>query len=302
MDIENTPSEKILVVGELLADIISERDVATLASPTSFQINQGGSSSNLSANLKWLGVDTHLIATVGNDNLGTLLIDELKKVGLSDEHIARSACRQTSIVLVGKNPHTPDFIAYRSADIAIKRVDTALIESCSIIHSTAFALSKEPARTNIINALIKAHQLGKTISIDWNFAPSIWQEDDGKDVFRKICKLYPLLKMSIDDLERFANESMDHTQAKEWLDQLNVKAICLTCGKDGVWFKQHGQQWVHKPALQVKEVAGVTGAGDAFWSGFLAHYLKRESIDNCVAHALEIAKLKIELPYPLYKN
>ncbi|WP_316831531.1 carbohydrate kinase family protein [Pedobacter aquatilis] len=294
--------KKVLIIGELLADVISETDITSLGSPSTFRISQGGSSANLCANLKWLGANTELVATVGSDNLGEFLLKELRNVGLSDANIGRSACRQTSIILVGKNAETPDFIPYRSADMAIKRIDDTLIASCEVIHTTAFALSKEPARSNILNALVTAHQMGKTVSVDWNFAPSIWQEDDGKDIFRKLCRLNPLLKISVDDVERFAEDTVNIEQAIEWLDRLNIRRICLTCGKEGVWFKAQNGAWKHKPALEVETVAGVTGAGDAFWSGFLFHFINNYTLEACVDKALGVAKLKIEKPYPLYKS
>ncbi|GGI25460.1 carbohydrate kinase family protein [Pedobacter mendelii] len=298
----NISGKKILVVGELLVDIISNDNIESLAFSSQFSTNQGGSSANLCANLKWLGIDTELVATVGDDNLGSFLINELKTVGISDTYINRSKNRQTSIVLVAKSEHTPDFIPYRSADLSIKRVEDSIISACSIIHTTAFALSKEPARSNILCAFTKANQMGKFLSVDWNFAPSIWHEDDGKEVFKQICKLNPLLKISLDDLERFNDDNLSIEECKAWLDKLNTKAICLTCGKEGVWFKGQNQNWTYKPALQVESVVGVTGAGDAFWSGFLSHFIKDAPLDACVDNALEIAKLKIEIPTPLYKK
>ncbi|QDW24838.1 carbohydrate kinase family protein [Pedobacter sp. KBS0701] len=295
-------AKKVLVVGELLVDMISDQNIESLAVSSQFSTNQGGSSANLCANLKWLGIDAELVATVGEDNLGSFLINELKTIGLSDKYIHRSANRQTSVILVAKNEHTPDFIPYRSADLAIKRVEDAAINSSDMIHTTAFALSKEPARTNILRAFTKAHESGKFLSVDWNFAPSIWQEDDGKDVFKKLMKMDPLLKISVDDLERFTGESLTIEEAVKWLDNLNAQIICLTCGKDGVWFKTKNQAWRHKPALPVNSVIGVTGAGDAFWSGFLSAFIHEKSIDECISQALEVAKLKIEKPYPLYKK
>lgn len=299
---EDFSTKKVLVVGELLVDIISDDNIASLANPAQFTPYQGGSSANLCANLKWLGVNAELVATVGDDNMGTFLLNELKSAGLSDAHICRSANRQTSIILVGKNEHTPDFIAYRNADFAIKRIEESLIESATIMHTTAFALSKEPARSNILSALSKASEKGKFISIDWNFAPSIWQEEDGKDVFKRLIKLNPLLKISLDDLERFTGAPLSIQESMEWLNNLHIHSIYLTCGKDGVWFKEAKQQWKHKEAIPVTSVASVTGAGDAFWAGFLSSFLYGKSIEESINDALQTAKIKIEKPYALYKS
>lgn len=298
----NVSEKKILVVGELLVDIISDNNVVSLAHPTKFSTNQGGSSANLCANLRWLGINSELVATVGDDNLGTFLINELISAGVADTYIYRCVNRQTSIVLVGKNEHTPDFSPYRSADLAIKRIDDLVLESARIIHTTAFALSKEPARNNILDALTRAKQKGKFISIDWNFAPSIWQDDDGKDVFKKLIKQNPLLKISVDDLQRFTGESLTIEQSIAWLDSLNAYIICLTCGKHGVWYKEKNQEWIHTPAMPVSVVAGVTGAGDAFWAGFLSAFLNEKSIEESIDVALRTAKLKIEQVSPLYKS
>ncbi|RZJ92862.1 MAG: carbohydrate kinase family protein [Chryseobacterium sp.] len=298
----NISGKKILVVGELLVDIISDENIESLAVASQFSTIQGGSSANLCANLKWLGVDADLVATVGEDNLGIFLINELKAIGLSDRYIHQSPHRQTSVVLVAKNNHRPDFIPYRSADFAIRRVADELIEAADIVHTTAFALSREPARSNIMTALSKAHQMGKSISVDWNFAPSIWQDDDGKEVLKKILKLNPLLKVSVDDLERFVGQSFSVEESVEWLDRLDAAAICLTCGKHGVWYKSNKLSWKYKNAIPVETVRGVTGAGDAFWSGFLSAFILEKPMDECINKGLEVARLKIEKPYPLYKK
>ncbi len=299
---KDSPGKKILIIGELLADMISEGNIESLASPTLFLINQGGSAANLCANLKWLGIDTSLVATVGNDNIGNFLLNELDTVGISNRYIARSENCPTSIVLIGKNETMPDFIPYRCADMAINYIDATLLQESELIHTTAFALSKEPARTTILDVFKKGHQMGKVLSIDWNYAPSIWHDDDGIAVFEQIRFLNPLLKISIDDLTRYLGKTLTIEECKLWLEKQQIDTICLTCGKDGVWFKTLNQNWGHQKALPVASVIGATGAGDAFWAGFLTYFSQNRSIVESVAHALIIAKLKIETPYPLYKN
>ena len=121
--------------------------------------------------------------------------------------------------------------------------------------------------------------MGKKISIDWNFAPSIWQ-DDGKLIFTRICKNRPLLKMSMDDVERFLGKQVSEEEARNYLSTLTTTVTCLTCGKDGVWYSDNNDtSWKYMPAISVAEVRDTTGAGDAFWSGFLHAYLAK-AIDS----------------------
>jgi len=37
-----------------------------------------------------------------------------------------------------------------------------------------------------------------------------------------------------------------------------------------------------------------TGAGDAFWSGFLYDYIKEKPIEECLTIALKLAALKLQ--------
>lgn len=292
---------KVLVIGELLADIISDENIPSLSSPATYQIYLGGSAANLCSNLKWLGTETELVSCVGEDSLGEFLIKEIQSAGLSTKYVSQTAHHQTSVILVGKSIATPDFIPYRSAEIHLKPIEDHLIADAALLHTTAFALSKEPARSVILNAFKKANKLGKTISVDWNFASNIWNEDNGVDVFKEICTYHPLLKLSLDDVQRFMTETLTVKEAMQYLDQFTTHITCLTCGKDGVWFKRANGPWLHRSAIPITNIASVTGAGDAFWSGFLHHYLNKHSIENCIIYALMVAKTKIEVYEPLHK-
>ncbi|MBO9674710.1 MAG: hypothetical protein J7577_14780 [Sphingobacteriaceae bacterium] len=300
--INNASKQNILVIGELLADLISENNIASLAFASNFIISQGGSPANLSANLKWLGNPAEMVACIGEDGLGDYLVKELKIAGLNTKYLQRLPDRQTSIVLVGKNTDTPDFMAYRDADMQIGPIDEELIKSAVLLHTTAFALSKEPAKSHIIEAFAKAYRAGKYISVDWNYAPAIWGEDNGQGIFNKITDFSPLLKISTDDMERFFGKNMSIAESLDVLGKLTARVICLTCGKEGVWYKTENTPWKHKPALPTTTVISVTGAGDAFWAGFLSHFVQKESIESCINHALCIAQKKIERADALYKS
>lgn len=298
----NAHTKTILVIGELLADLISENNIESLAFSSNFIINQGGSPANLSANLKWLGNQTNLVGCVGEDGLGDYLINEMQMAGLSAKYLQRIPKHQTSIVLVGKSTGTPDFIAYRHADMQIGKIDDELIESSGLLHTTAFALSKEPAKSHILEAFAKAYRAGKFISIDWNYAPAIWNENNGQEVFEQICAFNPLLKISLDDMERFTGQQLSIAKSIDALSQVNAQFICLTCGKDGVWYRQGKGKWAYKAAHPTQQVVSVTGAGDAFWAGFLSHFIANKPIESCIDNALAIARKKIEKEGALYSS
>ena len=48
------------------------------------------------------------------------------------------------------------------------------------------------------------------------------------------------------------------------------------------------------PAIKIDKVLDTTGAGDAFWSGFLFAYIKEKSIHDCLKIGLQLAPLKLQ--------
>lgn len=290
----------IVAIGELLADCITTRFVKDLSKAKKFKIFQGGSPSNVAANLQWLGNEVALVSCVGNDGIGKMLIKAVKKTGLNTQFIQVSEEMPSSLVLVARSKGTPDFIPYRMADRMIAEVDNDLLEKATIVHSCAFALSKEPARTSILNAFKFVHAKNKQVSVDWNFAPSVWGSDDGKELFTSIIAMNPLMKFSLDDIERFCGKVMGVEEAKSFLDEYKSQLICLTLGKDGVWYKGIENKWEYLPANEVEAVKDTTGAGDAFWSGVLSAFSKNKDLHVCIQEGLNVASLKVSKMGALY--
>lgn len=289
----------VLVIGELLADLVTKDFVNGLSQARDFTMFQGGSPANVCANLQWMGKKTVLVSSVGKDGIGDFITNALRALSIPDQYIHRSEL-PTSLVLVARSKETPDFIAYRTADTQIPEIAAELIEGTRIVHSCAFALSASPAQQHIMQAFRRASALGKMISIDWNYAPQLWK-DDGQDIFHAACGSHTLLKVSMDDMQRFLGSSTSLEEIKSFLAKISNNVTCLTCGKDGVWYRdEKNPTWCHEPAQPVAEVRDVTGAGDAFWSGFLYAYLDGKPTASCVARALETAAAKIQKHGPLY--
>ncbi len=286
-------NSKVLVVGELLADLISQEYVPNLSLAKTFVLHQGGSPCNFAVQLKKQGIESLVVACVGNDGIGKYLIEELKRVGLEERYIQLSGTFPTSLVLVARSKDTPDFIAYRMADKQILPIAEATIDEVAIVHSCAFALSQEPARASILEAFSYAHKRGKLVSVDWNFAPQIWGQDDGKAVLGEICNYSPLIKFSLDDVARFAGQDLSISSAKDFISSYKARLKVLTCGSQGVWYTANGDAWQYKPVIPVNNMVDATGAGDAFWSGVIKSYLTNESVAQQIENGLHIAALKI---------
>jgi fructokinase len=284
----------LLAIGESLIDAITTNFVVDLSEAKNFTLQAGGSPANLCRFLQALGGKAILVAAIGKDGLGKILLKAIAQSGIDTTNIQQLSGHATSMVVVGRSRGTPDFIAYRDADQFLLPVEDALINGASVVHTTAFALSKAPAQQTILQALKSASDKGIAVSVDWNFAKPIWGEDNNAHhVLEEIMKYYPLLKISMDDINRFTDTHMNIEEAKAYLFTLPTSVTCLTCGADGVWFKSTEMGWQHLQARKV-QVVDTTGAGDAFWAGFLWHWTQHLPIDICVQQGIFTAALRLE--------
>lgn len=284
----------ILSVGELLIDVSTTEAVDGLSSAIHFEAKPGGSPANFASGCKKLGAEIMLVAAVGEDGFGKMLLHYIHDLGISTECIHRSPLHATSLIMIGNKGATPEFIPYRGADCYIEPVKDELISQSNLIHTTSFALSKSPAQYRILDAMQKAHASGKLVSIDWNYSLKIWGADnDAPAVFEQVMQYAPLIKLSLDDVERFWGADTDIHMAMNIVNGYHTTAACITCGSQGVWYRLPGGSWEHRAAKPI-EVIDPTGAGDSFWSGFITSYLNGEPIEHCIDVAMETASLKLQ--------
>ncbi|MDJ0841668.1 MAG: carbohydrate kinase [Acidobacteriota bacterium] len=294
---------EVLAVGELLVDLISTEPSSVLAEAERFQRFPGGSPANLTANLARLGRSAALVARVGNESLGRMLLDHLGEIGVHTEAIKTDPAAPTSIVLVTRTDRTADFIAWRTADIQIQAadIDNALLEEARIYHTTCFALSREPARSSILDGARRAVEHGCRLSIDLNYAPSLWGDaEEARKIVADYCRRGALVKMSRDDVARLFQ--VDDAGADDTLARLHdwgAELICLTLGGDGCMVSWAGGRCRETLPARPVDVVDATGAGDAFWAGFLSAWLDDRDPVSCARAGTALAMLKLKTLGPL---
>lgn len=290
---------EIIAAGELLIDLISTEYADDFRAADTYQRLPGGSPANLAMNLARLGRDVGLVATVGKDDTGSLLIDAVKEAGVDTSGIAR-VVEPTTLILVTKSRAVSDFEPYRLADRFISAAQLKLPAGVRILHTTAFALSREPARSNILAAMEEVRKSGVRLSVDFNYADKIWGSDReaGLATLTAIAAAGGLIKVSEVDFERlFGVAVTDNHAAAAQIMALGAHLVCLTLGEEGCYV-MHQEGAFYLPARKV-EVKDTTGAGDAFWSGFLAAHLAGHDWETCARAGRGMAELKLGTVGPL---
>lgn len=284
----------ILCVGELLIDFISTDYAESFEDVKSYERHFGGSPANLCMNMARLGNKARLVASVGEDGLGTFLQKKVESLGVDCSYLHRVS-QPTTLILVTKTRQVANFEAYRGADTQIMagQMPVAVLKKSALFHTTCFALSKNPAKKNILRAARKAVNLGCQLSIDANYAQKIWpDQQEAQQLVAEYCRLGAIVKVSEVDWERlYGTPLKDAEAAATHFLQLGASAVCVTMGGDGAFAASASEK--HFLPSRPVEVKDTTGAGDAFWSGFLTAWLDGHSVLNCAKAGRGMAELKI---------
>ncbi len=104
----------------------------------------------------------------------------------------------------------------------------------------------------------------------------------------------PLVKISEDDCFRFFGEAKSDYEIFDYFHDAGAATICYTKGKSGVVVSDTTTGMFSQEALHIPEIKDTTGAGDAFWTGFLYAFLQYKKLQDCVAFAQQMAAIKLQ--------
>lgn len=287
----------IICIGEVLIDFIGHEINTSINRTKDYHRFLGGSPTNVAVNSSRLGLHSILVASCGQDGLGDYVIRKLKANNVNTDFIGKSDTVPTSVIFVSKSTETPDFIPYRQADCEIfeNQLPDEIIANAKIFHTTCFALSKNPARQTILNRAKKAAELGLKLSIDINFSERIWPDrEEAKQVLSEYLSNDPLVKLSEDDCYRLFASVKSEEFIFDYFHKMGVSTICLTKGKNGVVVSDVEKGLFFQKAIPIEEIKDTTGAGDAFWTGFLFAQLNNHDLNSSITIAQKLASIKLQ--------
>ncbi len=290
----------VLAIGETLIDLISETEQESLLEARSFRMYAGGQATNVALNVAALGGVAALVARVGDDNFGVFLRHHLISADVQTDCVHTTPHTPTTLVVVTRNRTSPDFTVYRGADATMKPDDIplSLLSQASVVHTSAFALSREPSCSTVLKFVERAHASGTLVSFDPNYHERLWDvTEEPLSIFARICPYVWLAKPSLDDCRRlFGTGLTPEAYAQRFLD-LGAQHIVLTMGSEGALLAS-ASGITFQSATPVK-VVDVTGAGDSFWAGLLLAAVDGYTLPDAMRMGLAVAAIKIQQVGPL---
>jgi sugar/nucleoside kinase (ribokinase family) len=142
----------VLTIGEMVVDFISVEKTDTRSNASTFERHLGGSPANVAVYVAKFGGRSAIITKLGFDYFGEYVEDQLQHHGVNTEAVSRTDEASTTNAFVTHTVSVPDFQVNRGADalLRVRQVNEELISRTRIVHTSAFALSKDPQRLAVI--------------------------------------------------------------------------------------------------------------------------------------------------------
>ena len=254
----------IISAGEMLIDFTPGKE------PYTYTANPGGAPANVSVSVARNGLKSGFLGMMGNDDFGKRLQNTLIEnnvTPLCKKLTEKAVTTLAFVTLYDNGERSFTFTRKPGADIMISSDDynASDIESCKIFNAGSFSLTDDPGRTTYIDAIKKAAKAGAIISFDINYRDAVWHSEAAcLEVIKEILPFVDLLKISDEELFFTGGEDNIFSFMKEY----NITAVIETLGSCGSKYYFNGNSNVLE-SMKVNAV-DATGAGDAFWGGFLS--------------------------------
>ena len=264
----------ITALGELLIDFTqtgySESGMRL------FEQNPGGAVANVLVAAAKFGKKTAFIGKVGRDMHGAFLRRTLEDAGVDVSGLVEDPAVFTTLAFVelsSSGERTFSFARKPGADTMLRpgELDMELLRSTKILHIGSLSMTDEPARSATLCAIEASKEAGAVISYDPNYRAALWENRD--EAVRQMRSLLPyadLVKISDEEVELLTG-CTNPSDAARCLNDARVTCAAVSLGSKGALVSIRGEQRT-VPAFRANAV-DTTGAGDAFWGGFLQHFL-----------------------------
>ncbi|KRF42166.1 carbohydrate kinase family protein [Paenibacillus sp. Soil787] len=266
----------VVALGEVLIDFTpagkSELDYAL------FERNPGGAPANVLAALAKWGKQTALISKVGLDQHGQYLIETLQQCGIDTRGVVTSTDTNTTLAFVhldSRGDRSFSFYRNPGADTMLgeNEVLLELIEQSKLFHFGSLSLTNEPAASATKKALLFAKDKGCIISFDPNLRIALWT-DLGyarKQIEYGLARA-DIVKLSEEELLFLTGVNDLEEGSRMICDSFGPSLILITLAEKGAFYR-FGYTTGIVAGFEVNAIDS-TGAGDAFFGGFLNTWIE----------------------------
>lgn len=228
----------------------------------------GGNAYNITYGLSLLGINTALVASIGEDNLSNYIIDSINNLNLNTEHIVKtvnSGVNQSTILSI--NGERIVFSHHQPKDYTNLNLPTS-----EWLYITSLSKGSE----TILDKIIADSNSYKLV-----LNPGSYLLKYNLDLIHQIVPKTEILFVNKEEAQYIINNTdEDVANLIKGLHSLGARIVAITDGNNGAYVS-NSNNTLYLPARIVKKLE-TTGAGDAFAAGFLASFIQSNDLSQAL--------------------
>ena len=267
---------KIVGLGEILWDVFPERKVL------------GGAPANFAYHISQFGFDGCTVSAIGNDPLGTEILDSLAQRQLN--HLIEKTDFPTGTVKVSiDNWGVPCYEICEDAawdNIPFTPAIAEIAKETQVVCFGSLAQRHEVSRATI-HAFLDAMPKDSLKIFDINLRLHYYT----KEVIEKSLERADILKINDEEVVKIAQlfgwNLSEKEVCKRLLSMYNLDILILTKGTEGSWvLTPKEESFLATPKISI---ADTVGAGDSFTAAFIASHLHGRCLSASHQLAVEVS-------------
>ncbi len=267
----------ICAIGDSLIDFIPAPDF--YSDNPLYLCNVGGTIANLSVATSKLNLNTLIVGKVGNDVMGNLIKETMKKNGVDSSGIVTDDKAFTTLTFVALDEDGERSFSFNrryAADIQLKKseLDVDKMLDSKILHFSGMCLTDNPIKEATFYILEKAKEKNLLISLDVNYRERLWKsEEDYKEVVMSALPYVTIFKAADDEAFILTGESSVEEAAKK-ISLNGPELVIISLGAKGSYYYYKGNQG--RVSSYKAKAVDTTGAGDCFFAAFLYKIIEND--------------------------
>lgn len=283
----------VIVIGTFIVDILLKGYKLENIKPDnisfmdSCKMGVGGNGCNVAVDLARLGVRVQVMGNIAQDNWGTFILDEMKRLNIDSRcmQISNDVGTGVSVIFVEENGEK-GILQYVGANKNLSFKQEGLDDESGIVVITGLGLIPE-IEDNFKQISGYFKHKNKLILVDTSANTGVLIEKMKNNICTDIDYFL------VNEREAFdLSECNDIEEAADYLLGLGNKNVIIKLGDRGAYFANKATRF-YKQAVET-DVVDTTGAGDAFLSGFVYGLIHKMDIEKCVELSNKVGSACVE--------
>lgn len=236
----------------------------------------GGNAANNSVGARRLGVNTGIVLTLGDDNVGNMIVDKLRSEEVDLTYVIQqpgTGSNYSTVINYSGERTIFVFHSPRSYEFPVQLPITPWV------YLTSMGESFRPFYNHMADWLLK----NPTVKLAYN--PGSWQIRGGLEVMQNILKITHILYLNREEAEKITSFGSSDGKDRDLLIALNKlgpKICIITDGGNGAFAYDSINGKFLKLGVLPVDAYERTGAGDAFGSGSLSALIHGKTLEEAL--------------------